>query len=84
MSWLACRDVLPPALRNRKKHGFGVPLGSWFRHQFRAYVEDTLLSPQACLYVYCHQEFIRMLFREHVEGVRQHWDRLRLLLTLEV
>jgi asparagine synthase (glutamine-hydrolysing) len=81
---LAGRDVLPPALRNCKKHGFGVPIGSWFRHQLRGYVEDTLLSPQARLRVYCNQEFIRTLFREHVEGVRQHWDRLWLLLTLEV
>jgi asparagine synthase (glutamine-hydrolysing) len=81
---LAGRDVLPPALRNCKKHGFGVPIGSWFRHQLRGYVEDTLLSPQARLGVYCNQKFIRTLFREHVEGVRQHWDRLWLLLTLEV
>ena len=81
---LACRDVLPPALRNRKKHGFGVPLGSWFRHQLRGYVEDTLLSPQARLRAYCNHECIRTLFQEHVDGVRQHWDRLWLLLTLEV
>ena len=65
---LACGDVLPPALRNRQKHGFGVPLGHWFRHQLRAYVEDTLLSPQARLRAYCNQEFIRTLVREHVEG----------------
>jgi asparagine synthase (glutamine-hydrolysing) len=81
---LACHDLLPAALRNRKKHGFGVPLGHWFRHQLRSYVEDTLLSPQARLRAYCHQEYIHMMFREHVDGVRQHWDRLWLLLTLEV
>ena len=80
----ACRDVLPPALRNRKKHGFGVPLGHWFRHQLRGYVEDTLLSPQARIRAYCNQGCIRTLFQEHVDGVRQHWDRLWLLLTLEV
>jgi asparagine synthase (glutamine-hydrolysing) len=81
---LACRDVLPPALRKRKKHGFGVPLGHWFRHQLRVYVEDTLLSPQARLRAYCNQAFIRTLFQEHVEGMRQHGDRLWLLLTFEV
>jgi asparagine synthase (glutamine-hydrolysing) len=81
---LACGDLLPLALRKRKKHGFGVPLGHWFRHQLRSYVEDTLLSPHARLRAYCNQEIIRMLYREHVEGVRQHGDRLWLLLTLEV
>jgi asparagine synthase (glutamine-hydrolysing) len=81
---LACGDLLPPALRNRKKHGFGVPLAHWFRHQLRGYVEETLLSPQARLRVYCNQELIRTLFREHAAGVRHHGDRLWLLLTLEV
>jgi asparagine synthase (glutamine-hydrolysing) len=81
---LACGDLLPPALRKRKKHGFGVPLGHWFRHQLRSYVEETLLSPQARLRAYGNQEVIRTLFREHVDGARQHGDRLWLLLTLEV
>jgi asparagine synthase (glutamine-hydrolysing) len=81
---LACQDLLPPALRDRRKHGFGVPVGHWFRHQLRGYVEDTLLSPHSRLRAYCDQGFIRTLFREHVEGRRPHWDRLWLLLTFEV
>jgi asparagine synthase (glutamine-hydrolysing) len=80
----ACGDLLPPALRNRKKHGFGVPLGHWFRHQLRGYVEDTLLSPHARLRAYCNQPLIATLFREHVDGVRHHANPLWLLLTLEV
>jgi asparagine synthase (glutamine-hydrolysing) len=80
----AFQDLLPPALLNRKKHGFGVPLGHWFRHQLRSYVEDTLLSPQARLRDFCNQEYIRLLFQEHVGGMRQHWDRLWILLTFEV
>jgi asparagine synthase (glutamine-hydrolysing) len=81
---LAFRDLLPPALLNRKKHGFGVPVGDWFRHQLRSYVEDTLLSPHARLRAYFNQAFIRTLFQEHVEGIRQHWDRLWVLLTFEL
>jgi asparagine synthase (glutamine-hydrolysing) len=81
---VACGDLLPPPLRHRKKHGFGVPLGSWFRHQLRAYIEDTLLSPQARLRAYCNQAFIRTLFQEHIDGRRQHGNRLWLLLTFEV
>jgi asparagine synthase (glutamine-hydrolysing) len=81
---LAFQDLLPPALLHRKKHGFGVPLGHWFRHQLRSYVEDTLLTPQARLRVYFNQEFIRTLFQEHVAQIRQHGDRLWLLLTFEL
>jgi asparagine synthase (glutamine-hydrolysing) len=81
---LACRELLPPALRKRKKHGFSVPLAHWFRHQLRSYVEETLLSPGARVREYCDQERIRVLFQEHVDGIRQHHYRLWVLLTLEI
>ena len=42
------------------------------------------LSPQARLRDYCNQEYIRLLFEEHVAGIHQHWDRLWMLLTFEV
>jgi asparagine synthase (glutamine-hydrolysing) len=81
---LAFRDLLPPALLRRKKHGFGVPLAQWFRHQLRSYVEETLLTPGARLRAYLNQDVIRTLFQEHVEGIRPHWDRLWVLLTFEL
>src|SRR5262249_2855165 len=80
----AFRDLLPPALLHRKKHGFGVPLARWFRHQLRPYVEETLLTPGARLRAYLNQNVVRALFQEHVDGVWQHWDRLWVLLTFEL
>jgi asparagine synthase (glutamine-hydrolysing) len=71
-------------LLNRKKHGFGVPLGQWFRHQLRSYAEDTLLSPQARVRSYFEPEYIRTMFQAHVEGRQQHGDRLWVLLTFEL
>jgi asparagine synthase (glutamine-hydrolysing) len=81
---LAFQDMLPPALLNRKKHGFGVPLGHWFRHQLRSYVEDVLLTSNARLREYFDQEIIRRLVTEHIEGTGQHWHRLWLLLNCEL
>jgi asparagine synthase (glutamine-hydrolysing) len=81
---LAFRDLLPPALLNRKKHGFSVPLAHWFRHELRPYIEETLLSPGARLREYCDQKNIRTLFQEHVDGIRQHRYQLWILLTFEV
>src|SRR5262249_6303291 len=81
---LAFRDLLPSALLKRKKHGFRIPLARWFRHQLRAYVEETLLTPRARLRAYLNQEVVRTLFHEHVDGVRQHWDRLWVLLSFEL
>jgi asparagine synthase (glutamine-hydrolysing) len=81
---MAFRDMLPPELLNRRKHGFGVPLGYWFRHQLRSHVEETLLAPNARLRDYFNQNVIRTLFQEHVEGIRPHWDRLWILLNFEL
>jgi asparagine synthase (glutamine-hydrolysing) len=81
---LAFQDMLPPALLKRKKHGFGVPLGHWFRHQLRPYVEEVLLTADARLREYFDQESIRRLVTEHVEGVGQHWNRLWILLNFEL
>jgi asparagine synthase (glutamine-hydrolysing) len=38
------RDFLPPALYNRPKKGFEVPLLKWFRREMKAMIMDDLLS----------------------------------------
>lgn len=38
----AVADLLPPAILNRPKQGFSVPLGSWLTTVFRELVEDCL------------------------------------------
>jgi asparagine synthase (glutamine-hydrolysing) len=40
----AFRDMLPTELYNRPKHGFEVPLLSWFRNDLNAWIFDDLLS----------------------------------------
>jgi asparagine synthase (glutamine-hydrolysing) len=81
---VAFRDMLPPRLLKRKKHGFGVPVGHWFRHQLRPYVEEMLLAPDARSRDYVQQDTIRRLLHEHLQGVREHGHRLWMLLTLEL
>jgi asparagine synthase (glutamine-hydrolysing) len=47
--WLlkrAAKDLLPPAILDRGKQGFGVPLARWFGGRFDAFVDETL-SPSA-------------------------------------
>ena len=43
----AVEDLLPPEILRRPKHGFGVPLGDWFRGELRPMAEDTLLAAPA-------------------------------------
>jgi asparagine synthase (glutamine-hydrolysing) len=40
----AFRDMLPAELYNRPKHGFEVPLLSWFRADLNSWIFDDLLS----------------------------------------
>jgi asparagine synthase (glutamine-hydrolysing) len=80
----AFRGLLPPAVLGRKKHGFAVPLAQWFRQQLRPYVEDTLLSPRARLREYLDPNVVRTLFQEHVDGHRDHRQRLWVLLNLDL
>lgn len=42
----AFRDMLPPELYKRPKHGFEVPLLKWFRNELKPLITDDLLSDQ--------------------------------------
>jgi len=80
----AFADLLPAQILRRGKRGFGVPLGAWFRGELRDYVQDLLLSPTALSREYLEPSFVARMVREHVEGDRDHGNRLWLLLTFEV
>jgi asparagine synthase (glutamine-hydrolysing) len=38
------RGILPDSIIDRRKQGFAVPLGSWFRGEMNAFVRDLLFS----------------------------------------
>src|SRR5262249_40850281 len=38
----AFRDLIPAEIQGRRKMGFGVPLGTWFRGGLRSYLLDQL------------------------------------------
>jgi asparagine synthase (glutamine-hydrolysing) len=80
----AFADVLPKEILGRGKMGFGVPLGSWFRGEWREYVQDMLCSPQALFQEYVNQSYVKQLIDEHLSGRRDLGHRLWTLLTFEV
>jgi asparagine synthase (glutamine-hydrolysing) len=79
----AFADLLPSEIRSRGKMGFGVPLGTWFRDELRAYLADHLAAG-ARLYEWLDRHAVARLLDEHQRGVRDHGQRLWLLLTLEI
>jgi asparagine synthase (glutamine-hydrolysing) len=80
----AAATLLPPAILQRRKQGFGVPLGVWFRGGLRELFADVLLSPRARQRGYFERPFVDRLVREHVAGRRDHTLRLWALVVFEL
>jgi asparagine synthase (glutamine-hydrolysing) len=80
----AAADLLPDAVLNRRKRGFGIPLDRWFRTDLRAYVDGTLGASDARLRAHVAPEALDALLAEHHAGVTNHGNALWTLLTLEV
>jgi asparagine synthase (glutamine-hydrolysing) len=80
----AFADLLPPAIRNRLKMGFGVPLDRWFRGELKHELRAVLLDPVALGRGLFQPEAVASLVNEHIEGRRDHAQRLWTLLMLEL
>ena len=80
----AVGDRLPPALLNRPKWGFGVPLADWFRGSLREFLWDTVTAPKFLERGIVAPEFLRTLLEEHDSGRRDnnHWLWPLLVLAL--
>ncbi|MFQ5406830.1 MAG: asparagine synthase (glutamine-hydrolyzing) [Anaerolineales bacterium] len=78
------RDKLPAATLTQPKHGFGVPVGNWFRGRLRDYLIDNLLSARSAQRGLLRPAPLRRLVDEHLTGVRDHGHALWTLLALEI
>jgi asparagine synthase (glutamine-hydrolysing) len=75
--------LLPQDLVDRRKQGFSVPLGVWFRGNLRELFADTLLSTRSLARGYFQAPYVRRLVDEHVSGRRDHTLRLWQLVVFE-
>jgi asparagine synthase (glutamine-hydrolysing) len=82
----AVRHILPEVIRKKKKQGFGLPVGEWFRQvpEFRALLFDNLLSHGSLERGYFNRNFIQSLIDRHDKGVWEYTRALWLLLMLEL
>ncbi len=80
----AARTLLPAAILDRRKQGFGVPLGVWFRGGLTDMFSEILRSPTARQRGYFAPAFVDRLVSEHLSNKRDHTFRLWQLLVFEL
>jgi len=64
----AMRGRLPDAVIDRRKQGFGVPLGLWFRGQLSGFLRDLLLSGPAKGRGLFDPRYVQKLIERHERG----------------
>jgi len=79
----AFADLLPPAIDRRRKMGFGVPLGRWFRGELRGYVHDLLLAPAARYRSMLSGAYVERLVAAHLAGEANLGPQLWSLICFE-
>jgi len=80
----ALRPYLPPETLRRRKVGFTVPVGDWFRKSLKSLVADLVLSPEAKTRGYFHAASMERFVREHFDGVRDRQKQLWALVNFEL
>jgi asparagine synthase (glutamine-hydrolysing) len=80
----ALQGILPEAVLNRRKMGFGIPLGHWLRTSLKEQLTDTVLSERAMQRGYFKPKVVRDMVRSHMAGGHRYQNALWDLLQLEL
>jgi asparagine synthase (glutamine-hydrolysing) len=77
------KGLLPEAILKRRKMGFPVPVGAWFRGEFRPVIDEYVLGERALSRGYFDPSFVRGLVERHQAG-ENHEERLWALVNFEM
>jgi asparagine synthase (glutamine-hydrolysing) len=80
----AFSDLLPPQNVNRRKAGFGVPIGDWFRGPMHQMLQDYLGNRSAVIREYLDGSEIDRILQEHRSKRHDHTFKVWNLLMLEM
>ena len=80
----AFRDLLPSENVNRRKMGFGVPVGEWFRGPLKPLLSDALLSDECVSSSYLDRSRVKTMIEDHIARRADHAFPLWNLLMLEL
>ena len=78
------RKLLPAENLDRRKMGFGVPIGHWFRGKLQPFLRETILSERALRRGFFRPEVVARFVELHTGGERDYSHQLWSLLMLEL
>ena len=78
------RKLLPAENLDRRKMGFGVPIGHWFRGELKPFLRDTLLSERSLRRGLFQPQQVANLVELHTREERDYAHQLWTLLMLEL
>lgn len=78
------KKLLPAENLGRRKMGFGVPIGHWFRGKLQPFLRETILAESALKRGLFKPEQVQHLVELHTRGERDYSHQLWTLLMLEL
>jgi asparagine synthase (glutamine-hydrolysing) len=78
------KKLLPAENLERRKMGFGVPIGHWFRGKMQPFLREVLLSEKALHRGLFKPKMVKQLVDLHTRGERDYSPQLWTLLMLEL
>lgn len=76
--------LVPGDVVYRRKMGFGVPIGKWFRGSMKEFIREVLLSERSLKRGIVKPEILERYVNEHTSASRDHSFQLWTLLMLEL
>ncbi len=73
---------LPESIKGRRKQGFGIPVGTWFRGPLHDWAKELLVSKDSTLNEWFDQKEMTSILEEHRVGRLDHGKRIYALAML--
>jgi asparagine synthase (glutamine-hydrolysing) len=80
----AVQPWLPAEILNRKKRGFGAPMGAWLRRDLKLLVQETLSERQVNKRGLFQWPVVKQLIQRHDSKEGDYTDHLLALINLEL
>lgn len=78
------KGILPERILNKKKQGFMVPIGEWFKKPLKDYIREVLSEENIRKRGYFDPAYIHRMLNDHFNGRRLYTHQIWSLLMLEL